>query len=53
MIKHQILIFEIVNFPFLMEMFLALPSMLYIFLSLFVFHECVQMLMISTTETYF
>ena len=29
--------FEIVNFPFLMEMFLALLPMVYIFLSLFVF----------------
>ena len=40
--------FEIVKFPFLMEMFLAslapLPLM-YIFLSLFVLQECVLMLM--------
>ena len=46
--------FEIVNFPFfLMEMFLALLPMVYIFLSLFVLLECVLMLMTSTTETYF
>ena len=36
-----------------MEMFLALLPMVYIFLSLFVLLECVLMLMISTTETYF
>ena len=42
--------FEIVNF--LMEMFLALLPMVYIFLSLFVLLECALMLMISTTETY-
>ena len=45
--------FEIVNFPFLMEMFLAPLPMVYIFLSLFVLRECVLMLMTSTTETYF
>ena len=46
--------FEIVNFPhFLMEMFLALLPMVYIFLSLFVLLECVLMLLTSTTETYF
>ena len=45
--------FEIVNFPFLMEMFLALLPMVYIFLSLFVLLECVLMLRTSTTETYF
>ena len=45
--------FEMVNFPFLKEMFLALLPMVYIFLSLFVLLECVLMLMISTTETYF
>ena len=45
--------FEIVIFPFLMEMFLALLPMAYIFLSLFVLLECVLMLMPSTTETYF
>ena len=45
--------FEIVNFLFLMEMFLALLPMVYIFLSLFVLLECVLMLMTSTTETYF
>ena len=39
--------------PFLMEMFLALLPMVYIFLSLFVLLECVLMLRISTTETYF
>ena len=38
---------------FLMEMFLALLPMVYIFLSLFVLLECVLMLMPSTTETYF
>ena len=38
---------------FLMEMFLPLLPMVYIFLSLFVLLECVLMLMISTTETYF
>ena len=43
--------FEIVNF--LMEMFLDLLPMVYIFLSLFVLLECVLMLMTSTTETYF
>ena len=41
--------FEIVNFPFLDG---DIP-MVYIFLSLFVLHECVLMLMTSTTETYF
>ena len=41
--------FEIV----LMEMFLALLPMVYIFLSLFVLLECALMLMTSTTETYF
>ena len=45
--------FEIVNFPFLVEMFLALLPMVYIFLSLFVLLECVLMLMTSATETYF
>ena len=45
--------FEIVNFPFLMEMFLAPLPMVYIFLGLFVLLECVLMLMTSTTETYF
>ena len=46
--------FEIVNFPFfLMEMFLALLPMVYMFPSLFVLLECVLMLMTSTTETYF
>ena len=38
---------------FLMEMFLALLPMVYIFLSLFVLLECVLMLMTSTTETKF
>ena len=38
---------------FLMEMFLALLPMVYIFLSLFVLLECALMLMTSTTETYF
>ena len=45
--------FEIVNFPFLMEMFLAPLPMMYIFLGLLVLLECVLMLMTSTTETYF
>ena len=45
--------FEIVHFPFLMEMFLAPLPMVYIFLSLFVLLECVLMMMTSTTETYF
>ena len=45
--------FEIVNFHFLMQMFLALLPMVYIFLSLFVLLECALMLMTSTTETYF
>ena len=38
---------------FLMEMFLALLPMVYIFLSLFVLLECALILMTSTTETYF
>ena len=37
----------------LMEMFLAPLPMVYIFLSLFPFLECVLMLMTSTMETYF
>ena len=45
--------FEIVISHFLMEMFLALLPMVYIFLSLFVLLECALMLMTSTTETYF
>ena len=46
--------FEIVNFPhFLMEMFLALLPMVYIFLRLFDLLECVLKLMTSTAETYF
>ena len=45
--------FEIENSPFLMEMFLALLPMVYIFLSLFVLLDCVLMLMTSTKETYF
>ena len=45
--------FEIVISHFLMEMFLALLPMVYIFLSLFVLLEYVLMLMTSTTETYF
>ena len=44
--------FEIVNFYFLMEMFLSPLPMVYIILSLFVLLECVLMLMTSTTETY-
>ena len=45
--------FEIVNFPFLDGLFLALLPMVYIFLSLFILLECALMLMTSTTETYF
>ena len=45
--------FEIVGFPFLMGMFLAPLSMVYISLGLFVLLECVLMLIASTTETYF
>ena len=45
--------FEIVISPFLMEMFLTLLPMVYIFISLFVLRECVLMLMTSTKETYF
>ena len=45
--------FEILNSHFLMELFLTLLPMVYIFLSLFVLLECVLMLMTSTTETYF
>ena len=42
--------FEIVNFPFLDGDVPRSPSMVYIFLSLFVLLECVLMLMTSTTE---
>ena len=45
--------FEIVNFPFFMEMFLAPLHMVYTFLSLCVLQECVLMMITSTTETYF
>ena len=45
--------FEIVKFQFLMEMFLALLPMVYIFRNLFVLRECVLMLLTSTTEPYF
>ena len=45
--------YEIVISHFLIEMFLAPLPMVYIFLSLFVLLECVLMLRISTTETYF
>ena len=45
--------FEIVNFHFLMKMFLGPLSMVYIFRSLFVLLKCDLMLMTSTTETYF
>ena len=45
--------YEIVIFPFLMEMFLAPLPMVYVFFSLFVLLECVLMLMTSTTVTYF
>ena len=45
--------FEIINFPFLIEMILAPLPMVYISLSSFDLPECVHMLMISTTETYF
>ena len=43
---------EIINFPFIDGVFLAPLPMVYIFLSLFVLHECVLMLMTSTTKTY-
>ena len=49
--KRDDLNFEISHF--LMEMFLALLPMAYIFLSLLVLLESVLMLMTSTTETYF
>ena len=45
--------FEIVNFPLLDGDVPRSPPMAYKFLSLFVLKECVLMLMISTTETYF
>ena len=45
--------FEIKISHFLMEMFLALLPMVYIFLNLFVLLECALMLMTSTSETYF
>ena len=45
--------FEIVNFPFFDGDVPRSPSYVYIFLSLFVLLECVLMLRISTTETYF
>ena len=45
--------FEIVISPILMEMFLALLPMVYIFLNLFVLLDCVLMLMTSTKEIYF
>ena len=45
--------FEIVKFPLLMEMFLALLPMVYIFLSLFVLLECALMLMTSTNRNLF
>ena len=51
--KRDDISFEIVNFPLLMKMFLAPLPMVYIFRNLFVLRECVQMLMTSTTETYF
>ena len=51
--KRDVFNFEIVNFHFLMEMFLALLPMVYIFLGLFVLLECDLTLMTSTTETYF
>ena len=55
MINGMILIFEIVNFPFLDGDVPGSPSydVLYIFLSLFVLQDCVLMLVTSTTETYF
>ena len=45
--------FEIVNFHFLMEMFLAPLHMLYTFLRLYAVQEGVLMLMTSTTRTVF
>ena len=53
MINGMILILKKLISHFLMEMFLALLPMVYIFLSLFVLLECALMLMTSTTETYF
>ena len=46
-------LYKILTSPFLMEMFLALLPMVYIYFSLFVLLECVLMLMTSTTENYF
>ena len=52
--KRGVFNFEIVISHFLMEMFLAPLPMVYIFLSFFVFQDCVLMLiMTSTKETYF
>ena len=48
--KWDDLRFEMVHFPFLVEMFLSLLSMVHIFLSLFLLRECVLMLVTSTTE---
>ena len=44
--------FEIVNFPFIDGDVPRSPSIVYIFLNLFVLLECVLMLMTSTTETH-
>ena len=51
--KRDTFYFEIVNLPYLVEMFLAPLPMVYIFLCLFVLQECVLVLMTSTTETNF
>ena len=53
MINGMILILKYYISPFLMDIFLALLPMVYIFLNLFVLLECVLMLMTSTAETYF
>ena len=45
--------FEIVNFHFLMVLFLAFLPMMYTFLSLFVLLQCVLMLMTSQQELIF
>ena len=45
--------FEIVNFHFLVEMFLAPLPMVYVFCNLFVLQEFVLMLMTSPIETHF
>ena len=55
MVNWMILIFEIVNFPFLDGDVPRSPSydVLYIFLSIYVLQDWVLMLLNSTTKTYF